>query len=347
MNCMRKKHGLGRRLLVLSFVAILAIGIVVVSSMANATVLTSGACPPANPGDTVTPCLFNGGAGTLLASLSAPFITANGTTSGTVLSAVYREAGGTLDFYYQVFVNLSSTNCGAGSTQPGTACDPLSRETDTDFSSFLTQLAFRTNGSTLGGGFVDGNTDPQTADRNLSPGDVIGFTFNGAPGFTPILPGGTSRVFIISTNAVNFAAGTAAVIDGSEAAVASFKPAAVPTITPTSTATATPTSTPTATPTSTPTSTPTATPTNTPIPLGDSCLSGSQCATGFCASGVCCVSACTNPIESCNLPGSVGFCRAQKTVAPAASRSGVVALSVLLAAIGMTSLGYTIRRRQS
>jgi PEP-CTERM motif len=205
---------------------LIAIGIVVFSPMANASILSLGACPAANPGDTVTACIANGqGPGTLLASLSAPFVSSLGTDSGTLLSAVYREAGGTLDFYYQVSLNRTAPNCGTGG-QPG--CDPISRETDTNFSTSLTQLAFRTDGSTLGGGFVDGNTDPQTADRNLAPGNVIGFTFNGAPGFTPILPGGTSRVLIISTNATNFTAGNASVIDGGVSTVASFEPSATP-----------------------------------------------------------------------------------------------------------------------
>jgi hypothetical protein len=226
MNCIGETHGLGRRWFVLSF---LAIGILVFAPMASATVLTSGACPPANPGDVVTPCLFNGAAGTLQASLSAPFVSSLGTFSGTLVSAVYQEASGTLDFYYQVFENVSSTNCGPGSTHPGTGCDALSRETDTNFSTWLTQLAFRTNGSTLGGGFADGNTDPQTADRNLSPGNVIGFTFNGAPGFTPILPGGSSRVLIISTDATLFTSGNASVIDGGVTTVASFAPTGTPT----------------------------------------------------------------------------------------------------------------------
>jgi hypothetical protein len=221
---MGKTHGLRRRLFVLS---ILAIGIVVLSPVANTTILTLGACPAANPGDTVTPCLANGqGPGTLLASLSAPFTTPNGTTSGTLVSAVFRETGGTLDFYYQVFVNTTSTNCG---TAGKPACDPLSRETDTDFSTWLTQLAFRTDGSTLPGGlFVNGDTTPQTADRNVSPGDVIGFTFNGAPTPSSIQPGHSSNVIIISTNAVNFKAGNATVLDGSGVTVASFAPAPAP-----------------------------------------------------------------------------------------------------------------------
>jgi hypothetical protein len=220
-------QGLARRVAVLSLIAI---GMVALSPMASASILSLGACPAANQGDTVTPCLANGqGPGTLLASLSAPYTSTLGTTSGTLVSAVYKEAGGTLDFYYQVFVNVSSTNCGAGSTHPGTACDPISRETDTDFSTWMTQLAFRTDGGTLAGGlFVNGDTDPQTADRNLAPGNVIGFTFNGAPGFTPILPGHISRVLIISTDATNFKAGNASVIDGGATTVASFEPTGAP-----------------------------------------------------------------------------------------------------------------------
>src|SRR6266436_3485821 len=77
--------------------SVLAIGIVVLSPMASASILSLGACPAANPGDTVTPCLANGqGPGTLLASLSAPYTSTLGTTSGTLVSAVFREAGGTL-----------------------------------------------------------------------------------------------------------------------------------------------------------------------------------------------------------------------------------------------------------
>ena len=38
------------------------------------------------------------------------------------------------------------------------------------------------------------------------------------------------------------------------------------------------------------------------------CLSDSQCASGFCAQGVCCDSACQGPCVSCNLPQHVGIC---------------------------------------
>jgi len=221
MKCVGNAHGcIGRRLLVLSF---LAIGMVVFSSMANATILALGPCPAANPGDTVTPCLANGqGPGTLLASISAPFTSSLGTSSGTLVSAVFREAGGTLDFYYQVFENTTSTNCG---TAGKPVCDPISRETDTSFATWLTQLAYRTDGSTLPGGlFVNGDTTPQTADRNSPGGDVIGFTFNGAPVPSPIQPGHTGNVLIISTNSLFLMPGNASVIDGGVTTVASFQP---------------------------------------------------------------------------------------------------------------------------
>ena len=77
------------------------------------------------PGDTT-----GDAAGTLLASLTAPFTTNLGTTSGTLLTAVYREATGTLDFYYQIVNSAGST-------------DGIARETDTNFTGFVMFVGFR------------------------------------------------------------------------------------------------------------------------------------------------------------------------------------------------------------
>src|SRR5262249_10916193 len=41
---------------------------------------------------------------------------------------------------------------------------------------------------------------------------------------------------------------------------------------------------------------------------GLACTSDLQCASGFCADGVCCNSACTGKCQACNLGGSVGTC---------------------------------------
>lgn len=180
------------------------------------------------PGVTVVPGLVPTGtaAGTLLASLTVPFVSTLGTTAGTIISAVYRESGGTLDFYYQVINNTTATNCG-NAGQP--ACDPISRETDTAFTGFLTSLGFRTDGGSLGAGdpFSNGTVPPVTGDRN-SVGDVLGFSFQ-PPDSAKIQPGQTSTVLVISTNATNFTSGNASVIDGGVTTVASFEPAsAVP-----------------------------------------------------------------------------------------------------------------------
>jgi PEP-CTERM motif-containing protein len=179
------------------------------------------------PGNSVFPGDATGDdPGTLLASLTVPFTSSLGTSGGTLVSAVYREAGGTLDFYYQLTDNTTSTHCGAAG-QP--TCDPLSRETDTSFMGFLTAVGFRTDGSGLPGGiFVNGTVAPVQADRNSPNGNVVGFGFT-PPDSGKIQPGQTSFVLVISTDATNFTSGNASAIDGGVTTVASFEPtSAVP-----------------------------------------------------------------------------------------------------------------------
>ena len=74
------------------------------------------------------------------------------------------------------------------------------------------------------------------------------------------------------------------------------------------------------------------------IALGLACTSGAECASTFCVDGVCCNGPCSNPGQSCNLPGSAGVCRAEISGVPAASQRGIVILCVLLAAVGVASL---------
>jgi hypothetical protein len=53
---------------------------------------------------------------------------------------------------------------------------------------------------------------------------VVGFSFI-PPDSSKIQPGQTSNVLVISTNAMNFKAGNASVIDGGVTTVSSFEPA--------------------------------------------------------------------------------------------------------------------------
>jgi hypothetical protein len=175
------------------------------------------------PGSTVFPGLVPPGAppGTLLATLSDPFVSSLGTESGTIVSAVFMEASGTLDFYYQITNNLTAPKCGAAGQS---ACDPLVLAANTNFLGFTTATGFRVDGSTLPGGlFVDGTVAPITADRNLGA-DVVEFSFLQTD-VTKIHPGQSSDVLVISTDATHFAAGNVSVIGGGVATVASFEPA--------------------------------------------------------------------------------------------------------------------------
>jgi MYXO-CTERM domain-containing protein len=116
-----------------------------------------------------------------------------------------------------------------------------------------------------------------------------------------------------------------------------------PTSTATSTGTATVTDTPTATATNTATATDTATPTNTPVPQGGACVTPSQCGTGFCVTGICCDTACTDPSMRCNLAGQVGTCASTAAEAPTLTPWGLVAGLVLLAG----TAAFALRRRSS
>lgn len=212
-----------RRILLVSGLLICAFGLTSLPVRADLV----GTVPTA-PGDTVFPGLVPPGAdpGTLLATESVSFISSLGFASGTIVSAVYKEAGGTLDFYYQLTNNLTAPNCGTGS-QP--ACDSVARLAATSFIGFTTATGFRTDGASLTGtAFVDGTVAPVTADRSNN-GNTVGFSFN-PPVAAQILPGLTSDVLVISTNATNFKAGNASEIDGGVTTVAAFEPASSTTV---------------------------------------------------------------------------------------------------------------------
>jgi hypothetical protein len=197
---------------------------------ASASPVCAGALST-NPGDTVV--LANGAFGdctgtavpsTLLASMSVPFTTSTSFDSGTLISAVYREDGsGTLDFYYQVVLNSTSTACGTAN-QP--ACDPIARETNVDFNNGGTWTTWAATRGDAVGPFSAGTVFPMTADRNAA-GNVFAFSF-APPDGAKIQPGQTSAILIVSTDAKSYTSGFSSVIDGGVTTVGSFEPAAVP-----------------------------------------------------------------------------------------------------------------------
>ena len=194
---------------------VLAASFLTAQSSQAAYIVPSAAVAPG--GAAVSPPLTSAAAGTLLATLNSPFTftTTAGTTSGNILSAVFRN-GGTLDFYYQVINN-------------GNSATSLSRESNTSFLGFAPQVAFRLDGGSLGAGFTNGTAGiiPLTADLDAS-GTTVGFSFVPTPLGSRIPPGTTSAVLVISTMATMFASGNAEVLDGGSATVAAFQPNAVP-----------------------------------------------------------------------------------------------------------------------
>jgi hypothetical protein len=193
----------------LSFAVLLILLATVLTPNAAADLIGTVATPP---GSTVFPGLILAGTdpGTLLASLTGSLVLTAGSGTVMLFSAVYIEAGGTLDFYYQIANDMDSI-------------DPLSLVANTSFKGFTTATGFRVDGSTLPGGlFVNDIAAPVTADRNLGA-DIVEFSFH-PPVSAKIQPGQTSNVLVISTDATNFTAGNLSVIGGGVAAVASFEP---------------------------------------------------------------------------------------------------------------------------
>jgi PEP-CTERM motif-containing protein len=138
-------------------------------------------------------------------------------TKVTLRSAVYRSAGGTLDFYYQV------TN--ASKVPPG---DILSELNGSSFIGFTTDVYWVVNGATIAcsacsdtGTFLTGSQEPETADRSPS-GSVVAFNFPTAT--FGIDPGESSYVLLIRTNATLYTSGFMSTINSGTITRAAFQP---------------------------------------------------------------------------------------------------------------------------
>jgi len=175
------------------------------------------------PGTTVVPDLLAGPAGTLVDTVLTP-LTFGGELIANLRAAVVMNAGGTLDFYYQI------GNSGMSGTN-------LATTTDQSFAipamTFATDVFYRTDPGGLPV-FLPGSAQavPLSAERS-NDGVVVGFNFT-APGTrnsSRINPGEVSRILVIRTNATNYVPGLTTIGNGIITSGQSFAPFA-PSVTP-------------------------------------------------------------------------------------------------------------------
>ena len=156
--------------------------------------------------------VFSNLPGSLLDSTSVRFTAfdaQNAPLYGGVLStAVYRNAGNTLDFYYQLWNRDSSV-------------DSVGRLTMTNFVGFTTDVGYRMDDWDGAGQFLGGTQAALSADRSAS-GGTIGFGFGA--GLSQINPGEVSATMVIRTNASAYTAGSVTTQNGAVYTSASFAP---------------------------------------------------------------------------------------------------------------------------
>jgi hypothetical protein len=76
-------------------------------------------------------------------------------------------------------------------------------------------------------------------------------------------------------------------------------------------------------------------------PLGQACISATECESDFCVDGVCCNRACTAAGEVCNDPAAPGVCHGP---APVPALDGPGQVLAVLVLIGGALLGWRLRR---
>ena len=144
-------------------------------------------------GGTCTPDDFSGQAnGTVLASSTYAFSTT--ALDGNVWTAVYADPDGKLDFYIQVGLASDSN-------------DGISEINSSGFQNALADMGYRTDGSSLGGSFVDGSVVPTSVTRETS-GDQVSWDVVG------LNPGDTSTVLEVQTNATYYTSGEIEITNG-------------------------------------------------------------------------------------------------------------------------------------
>lgn len=193
------------------FRAVTVAGLLSLGSMtAIADVIGPNGCVGGSCGGALD--IFSNFPGTLLNSTSVGFIAYDAQNSplygGVLRSAVYRNAGNKLDFYYQ-FANS------------GSSIDSVGRLTMTNFAGFTTDVGYRMDNWDAAGQFVNGTQSALSADRSGS-GGTIGFGFGS--GSNRIDPGDISATLVVRTNAYAYTAGSVTTQNGAVYTTASFAP---------------------------------------------------------------------------------------------------------------------------
>jgi MYXO-CTERM domain-containing protein len=161
--------------------------------------------------------------GTLLATITEALDIGSGHIVGFVTSAVYQNASGFLDFYYQVI----------NTTAPGGTNTSISGLAAFNFGSASTAVGFYTSAAPFGGvfanpfGFFHHGTNPRSADRSAN-GNVVNLWFGPPWGSVRIDAGETSSIMMIATNATTFGSGWATVQNGGPASTDTVRSFQVP-----------------------------------------------------------------------------------------------------------------------
>jgi len=145
------------------------------------------------------------GGGLIAGGVPIPFaaVDFNGTLTSSVIQGDPSNPLGGLTFTYLLQNNAASPS-------------EISRLTVSGFAGFLTDGSFQVPAAGL---------PPTLNDRSGGIGDVIGFSFVGPPiGLGKLLPGQTSALLVVQTNAPAFTPTFASVINGGVASVSSFAP---------------------------------------------------------------------------------------------------------------------------
>jgi hypothetical protein len=159
----------------------------------------AGTVPVTTGGPAVVPTLVTASPGTFLAQatysggfLNTPFPPFQ-VTNFTMQEAVYRNASGAIDFYFQISSQYNGNGSSANIIQILAA----------NFGTYATSVGFRPDGAALIGatGFTAGTVAAISAQRGPDSFNNNSVMFNFAPGFTGSM---VSNVFVVSTNASSF-----------------------------------------------------------------------------------------------------------------------------------------------